>query len=313
MNVSEYKKRIKKDHPYMYQFLYEQRMNLLVFKYKTNNENRIIRNISRIYKKRIGHTPNIQHPKFYTEKIQWRKLYDRNPQYSVLSDKYLSREWAKERIGNEYIIPLLGVWDRFEEIPFNDLPNSFVIKINNSSGTNIIVKDKSLLDLRLIKKKIDYWLSFQYWYAFGYEMQYKSIVPKIIAEQYICNQSGDDDLKDYKFLCFDGKVLYVWVDTGRFNDHKRYVFDAEWNRVPFNQMYPIQKDIVEKPENFDKMIEIAEILSKDFDHVRVDLYNNDGKIYFGEMTFTNGSGFEPIIPKEWDLKLGKKWTIKNGK
>ena len=264
-------------------------------------------NLRRLYRRRQGRALRLNPPVTYTEKIQWRKLHGLTPLHSRLSDKLAVRDWVAERIGEAYLIPLLGAWDSFGEIPIDALPDSFVLKTNNASSANIIVPKKEGLNYSLAKQKFDHWLRFPYWYAWGYEMQYAAIRPKILAEAYL-----GEDLWDYKFLCFGGKVCFIWVDTGRGKDHKRHMFCPDWTPAPFNQKYPVSCGGVEKPGNLKHMIALAETLSAGFDHVRVDLYNCSGRSFFGEMTFTNGSGFEPILPGEWDEKLGRMWDIGNG-
>lgn len=266
-----------------------------------------------MYFEKVGKHVNWNCPKAYTEKMQIEKILHRFPDKARLTDKYLVRDWVSDKIGQEYLVPLCGkgVYDSPYDIDFSSLPNSFVIKTNSGSGDAIIIKDKSALtrkDIRRIKAKMGYQMYFNYaWLA--YEMHYAEIVPKVIVEKFI--ESGEEDLPDYKFLCFNGEPIYCWVDKGRFHNHKRNVYDLEWNLQSWNQKsYGNYEGIIEKPQNFEKMVEIASILSEGYGHVRVDLYDVNGKIYFGEMTFTNGSGFEPIIPYESDLDLGKLWNLK---
>lgn len=301
------KNRLVKRFPMMYQIYYEHRTNNLIKRYKTESQKEICENLEEIYHKRVGLPLDLNNPRTYTAKIQRRKIYGIKPIFSELSDKYAVRAWVAERIGENYLIPLCGMWESFDQINFSDLPDKFVLKTNNASGTNYIVSDKKSINLKLLKRKFDYWMKMEYWFAYGYEMQYKFIPPKIIAETYIQPECGATDLRDYKFLCFDGKVCFIWVDEGRYHNHRRFIFDSEWNLMPFNQMYPVEQQSIKRPDNLKEMITIAETLATGFDHVRVDLYNNNGKIYFGEMTFTNGSGFEAIVPSEWDEKLGEYW------
>lgn len=244
---------------------------------------------------------DFNHPKTYTQKIQWLKINDALPIKSDLTDKVKVRDWVKEQIGEQYLIPIIGIYDCFEDIDFNSLPNSFVIKMNHGSGWNIVVKDKTNFD---IKKKIKRWerLDFSYWGYF--EMHYSSITPKIIIEKYIEDSTGK--LNDYKFLAFDGDVKYCWMDFDRSDQHRRNVYDLDWNLQPWNQhSFGNYCGKVDKPKNFEEMLRIAKVLAKGFNHVRVDLYNVDGDIYFGEMTFTNGSGLEKISPSEYDYLLGQ--------
>lgn len=261
-----------------------------------------------LYKRKIGRRVNWSSPKAYTEKIQWAKLHDNTPIKTTLSDKYLVREWVSEKIGDQYLIPLLGVWDKYSEIDFNQLPDRFVLKTNHGSGTVIVVRDKAAIDHKRNSSLFNDWMHTDYAYVFGLEMQYTNIKRKIIAEQYL--DSKEKELQDYKFLCFDGKPYYCWVDLDRFSNHTRNIYDLNWELQPWNQYtYGNCKKDIPKPKNFDKMVEIASVLCQGFSHVRVDLYNIEGKIYFGEMTFTNGSGYECIVPDEYDFKLGELWNI----
>lgn len=276
--------------------------------YKSLKEEDYSNALAKIYKKKMGEELDWSNLKTYNEKMQWAKLYDKDPQKSRLSDKYMVREWVSEKIGEDYLIPLLGVWDSFEDIDFEELPDRFVLKTNNGSGTNVIVSDINLLNKTEVRKKFDKWMKINFAFMGGFEMHYKEIAPKIIAEEYIEDTEGD--LKDYKFLCFDGVVRYCWVDAERFTDHRRNVYNMEWELQEWNQhSYKNIDFTIDKPDNFDLMVEIAERLCKGFPHVRVDLYNVNGKIYFGEMTFTNGSGFERIQPHPYNLMLGDLWKL----
>lgn len=258
------------------------------------------------YQKRIGHPIRWGNLQTYTEKMQWEKLYHTDPLKATLADKYLVRDWVKERIGEEYLIPLVGVWDKFDHIRFSDLPQQFVLKTNHGSGTNIIVKDKAKCNWAEVRKKVNDWMRMDFAYTTYFEMHYSQIQRKIIAEQYLETALGE--LQDYKFLCFDGVPKFCWVDLGRYAEHTRTVFDMNWQKQPWTQVYQTA-DNIPRPENFDQMVALATKLCQGFAHVRVDLYNVDGKIYFGEMTFTNGSGMDPIIPEEYDRILGDMWTL----
>lgn len=302
------KNRVKNAFPGLYQRFYEWRTDRLIAQNRFVSAEEMAEKLTRMYQKRIGEKLSLDPPRSYTEKIQWRKLHGLLPVHSELSDKYAVRKWVASRIGEEYLIPLLGVWESFEEIPFDDLPDSFVLKTNNASGTNLIVKNKAELNYKLAKRKFDYWMRSEYWLLYGYEIQYKAIRPRIIAEAYITDTNHAEDLLDYKFLCFNGKVEFIWVDIGRYHDHRRNVYYPDWTPAPFHIMYPNCSESIAKPENLEEMITLAQNLAKGFDHVRVDLYNTD-RIYFGEMTFTSESGFGKIIPNEWDEKLGDFWDI----
>ncbi len=255
------------------------------------------------YRKMHGTELDLDHPKKYSEKIQWLKLYDDNPLRTELSDKVAVREWIKKKIGEEYLMPIIGVYTSPSEINWKDLPDSFVIKLNHGSGWNIIVKDKKKLNIKKTKAQIEKWLRLDYAFWNAFEIHYSPIKPKIIIEKYVVDSHGQ--LNDYKFLCFDGEVKYCWVDFDRATNHKRNVYDENWVLQPWNQRdYGNYEGVVERPENYSKMWEIAHTLCQGFRHVRVDLYNVDGKIYFGEMTFTNGSGNEGIFPLEYEYVLG---------
>ena len=292
--------------------IYRMYLKLKFFNTVKKCENRIGMNIEEIkniiekeYSSRIHEPIDWKNPKKYTEKIQWRKLFLKDERLTEYSDKILVRDYVKKIIGAEYLIPVLGVWDSFEEIDFESLPNSFVLKTNHGSGTNIIVKDKTELDRKTAKTLINGWMKTDFGYSHGFELHYSEIIRKIYAEKYI--NVINNDLEDYKFLCFNGKAYYCWVDVDRNGDHRRNVYDMEWVLQPWGQAKKNTTKNLPKPENFDLMIELAEKLATGFSHVRVDLYNVDGKIYFGEMTFTNGSGYDLITPREYDYELGKLW------
>ena len=217
------------------------------------------------------------------------KLYDSTPIKTRLADKYLVRDWIKEKIGEEYLIPLLGVYDNFEDIDFDKLPNQFVIKCNHGSSYNIIVKDKSQLNLEDAKNKVNKWMRENFAYRAGYELHYRDIEPKIIIEEYISN--NEKNLYDYKFWCFNGKVKYMQFRDDFSSNLKMVFYDLDWNKQTFYYDHPLYDNDLEKPNNFNEMVEIAKNLSKDFSFVCVDLYRlNNGKVYFGEMTFTRSSG-----------------------
>lgn len=262
--------------------------------------------IAKVYKKNTGETLRFP-PISYTEKIQFAKIYESTPIKGELSDKYSVRKWVAEKIGEKYLIPLLGVWEKYNEIDFDKLPEQFVLKTSQSSGTNVIVLDKSNIEHNKLRKQFNFWVKQNWAFAGrGFEMHYQYIHPRIIAEEYITDSNGE--LNDYKFLCFNGKPCFVWVDVGRNTDHRRNVYDMEWNLQPWRQYTYNNTDYpIPKPWCFDKMVDLVNVLCKGFDHVRVDLYNVDGIIYFGEMTFTNGKGYELIYPSEANDMLGSMW------
>jgi hypothetical protein len=251
-----------------------------------------------------GYKLDLRNPKTFNEKLQWLKLYDRNPAYTQMVDKYGVREYIAKKIGEEYLIPLLGVWERFEDIDFSQLPDQFVLKPTHDSGSVVICKDKSKLDISAAQKKINKSLKRNFYYM-GREWPYKNVKPRIIAEKYMADESGE--LKDYKFYCFNGVVDCVMVCFDRkTGDTKYYFFDNSWN------LKRINKRGKEAPENFtltkpkyiDKMFSLAETLSTEIPYVRVDLYELNSKIYFGELTFYPSSGFDPNYLKETDEYFG---------
>ncbi len=244
------------------------------------------------FAKRSGIYINLADPKTYNEKIQWLKIFDSTPIKTKLADKLLVRDWAAERIGEQYLIPLLGVYDRFEDIDFSKLPDKFVIKCNHGCAYNIIVKDKSKLDLAEVKEKLDTWMAENFAFKAGFELHYRDIKPKIIIEKYIENQLSGGDLYDYKFWCFNGRVEYIQFLSERNLDGLKMAFyDRNWRKQDFVYSYPLDAKNIPAPDNLDKMIELAETLSKNFGHVRVDFYRlDDGTVYLGEMTFTSASG-----------------------
>jgi hypothetical protein len=257
------------------------------------------------YRAVTGNKLDLNHPRTYNEKLQWLKLYDTTPLKTLLSDKYLVRQWITEKIGEKYLIPLLGVWDNFDEIDFNTLPNQFVLKANHGSGWIIIVKDKSKLDKAAAKRKFDEWMNTNFAYCFGLELQYRDIEPKIIAEQYLEDETGG--LADYKFYCLESKPYVIEHYSNRFNKggYKTVLYDLEWNPAGWSvDAHHGLGSVTKKPENLDEMVRIVNILCTGFHHARVDFYLVNGKLYFGEMTFTSSSGLEYFNPKEWNLKLG---------
>lgn len=247
---------------------------------------------------------NLDNPQTFNEKLQWLKLYDRKSEYRMMSDKYAVREYIAEKIGDEYLIPLLGVWDRVEDIDFGVLPKQFVLKCNHDSAGLVICKDKSKLNITRAKKKLKKCLENDYFWA-GREDNYRVVEKKIIAEKYMTD--GDkDELTDYKFFCFNGNPEFVQVDSGRFSKHIRNFYDTSWNFIDVqNGCMNDRTAFIPRPSNFNKMLEIAKTLSKGLTHVRVDLYDVSNQIYFGELTFHHGGGCMSIVPELYDKKWGE--------
>lgn len=256
------------------------------------------------YKRLMGKKLNLNPPVTYNEKLNWIKLYDRNPLYTQLADKLAVRKYVSERIGEEYLVPLLGVWDKVENIDFESLPNQFVLKCTHDSESVIICKDKKTIDVNKAKQKLKHALEVNYYY-YNREWVYKNIPHKIIAEKYL-EDPKDQELRDYKFFCFDGvpKVMFIATDRS-IHKTKFDFFDMDFNHLDFTQHYPNSLVPVHKPEKFELMKALAGKLSKGLRHVRVDFYEVSGKVYFGELTFFHHGGTTPFEPEEWDYKFGE--------
>lgn len=267
--------------------------------------------LKKLFRLKMGKELNLENPKTFSEKLQWLKLHDRKPEYTQMVDKAEVKKYVANLIGEEYIIPTLGVYDSVDEINFDALPNQFVLKCTHDSGGLVICKDKSKLDIKLAKKRLAKNLKRDYYYQ-KREWPYKNVKPRIIAEQYITDSSGV--LNDYKFFCFNGepKVILVATDrdstTGVCFDY----FDIDFKHLPFEQGGPNSKKQILRPKSMEKMVDIAAKLSFDIPHVRIDLYDVDGKIYFGEITFFDSSGMAEFNPKEWDFIMGS-WINLNDK
>lgn len=262
------------------------------------------------YQKKMGKELHLDNPVTYNEKIQWMKLYGVTPLITELSDKLAVRGWIEDKIGKEYLVPLLGVWNSFDDINFEKLPEKFVLKANHGCGWNVIVNDRSLFDKDNAKLKFSKWMAQNFAFCNGFEMQYKDIIPKIICEEYIENAGGD--LFDYKLFCFDGRVKYIMFLAERKTGLKMAFYDREWNKLDFTYTYPRYEKEVKKPNKLNELINLAEKVSKGFPHVRVDFYIlNDDTIKFGEMTFTSASGACIWNPEEYDKILGSLFDIRS--
>lgn len=247
---------------------------------------------------------NLRNPQTYNEKLNWLKLHDRNPLYTKLVDKFEVKEYVTPIIGQEHIIPTLGVWDCFDDIDFDKLPDQFVLKCTHDSEGLVIVRDKSTMDKAAAKEKIEAALK-QNFYYIGREWPYKDVKPRIIAEKYM-EDGVDGELQDYKFFCFNGEPRAMFIASDRASDHVKFdYFDLDFKHLDIKQKYPHADRALRKPETFDKMVELSRTLSKGFPHVRVDFYEVEGHLYFGELTFYHFSGFMPFEPDEWDYTFGK--------
>ncbi len=259
-----------------------------------------------IGKERTGEYLDLDNPKSFNEKLQWLKLYDHNPLYHVLVDKYEVKKYIRESIGEKYVIPTLGVWDKFEEIDFSSLPDEFVLKCTHDSGSIELIRRKSGIDIERLKNKFDVCLKRDY-SLLAREWSYKDVVPRIIAEKMI---DVPDNIRDYKLFVFNGEVKIIQVDINRFGEHKRIIYSRNWEYLPVTLQYPTDKSLIEKkPEQLEEAIFLAEKLGSNIHHVRIDFYFVSGRIYFGEMTFYHEAGFGMIYPPEWNLKLGSWITV----
>lgn len=258
------------------------------------------------YKMKFGKKLNLDNPKTFNEKIQWLKLNDRKDIYTIMVDKYEAKKYVSNIIGDEYIIPTLGIWDKFDDIDFDKLPNQFVLKCTHDSGGLVICKDKSKFDFTSAKQKINKCLKKNY-YIHGREWPYKNVKPRIIAEKYINNELNENgDLPDYKLMCFNGRVRCTFVCTDRFikNGLKITIFDKNWNVMPIKRTCPTSDKPILKPYNYDKMVEFSELLSKNLKFIRVDFYEVNNTLYFGELTFYPSNGLGIFIPESADELLG---------
>ena len=294
------------------------RLNVLISQNNINNQNAwLFREMHELldprlyphalkqwYQNETGNILNLSNPQTYNEKLQWLKLYDRDSRKTLLADKVLVREWIKNIIGKKYLVPVFGVYRNSKDIDFNKLPDRFVLKGNHGSGMNAIVKDKRSTDLEAIRREANTWLHTNFAFSYGYELQYNDIPRRIIVEEYMENEDGD--MPDYKFWCFDGKVRFIQLVTGRASSTRTGLFDTTWALLPFSTgNHPMFEHDIEPPAALSEMIEISEKLAENFVHVRVDLYiNGNEEIKFGEMTFTPLSGIINWDPPEADLYVG---------
>lgn len=263
-----------------------------------------------IYRIKLGKKLDLKEPETFNEKIQWLKIHNRDSRYIKMVDKYEVKKYVTSIIGEEYIIPTIGIYKKFEDINFKELPKQFVLKCTHDSGGIVICKDKELFDKKGAKKKIEGHLKINYYYL-GREWPYKNVKPRIIIEKYMEDESKNE-LKDYKIFCFNGKAKYIQVDYNRFNGHRRNIYDTKWNLTNIQYNYPFNKDKkIEKPTKLELMLELAEKLAKDIPFVRVDFYSIIDKIFFGEITFYPEAGFGKFIPESWNRKMGECIDITN--
>lgn len=267
-----------------------------------------------MFKLQMGYPLNLKSPKTFSEKLQWLKLYDRKPEYTTMVDKYAVKNYVAKKIGEQYIIPTLGVWDSAKDIDFDALPQQFVLKCTHDSGTVVICRDKDKLDKQATIKQLNKWLKRNY-YRKWREWPYKNVPPRIIAEKYMEDNSQKPDVKkdlpDYKFFCFNGEPKYCQVITGRNDKMCIDFFDKDWYHQPFHepQNYPFADIEPQKPNNYEQMWNAARELAKDKDFSRIDFYQIQDNVYFGEITFYPTSGFGGFSPENYDEILGKMITF----
>lgn len=259
-----------------------------------------------VYKATFGHPIDWKNPRTFNEKLQWLKLYNRKPEFTMMADKYAVRTFVKDRIGEEYLVPLIGKWDDAKKIDFSSLPNQFVLKCNHDQGSVIICTDKQNFDAEAARKKLSENLKKNHYWRTR-EWPYKNIKPCIIGEKYL--QDGNDkvELSDYKVLCFNGEPKLIEVHRGRFGEmHTQDFYDINWKKTEFNQPdVPSSAEEMERPDFADKMFELSKKLSKGIEHIRVDWYYTNNRLYFSELTFYDASGFDPF--KEGQDKLIGDW------
>lgn len=267
-----------------------------------------------IYWLKMGKTLNLENPKTFNEKLQWLKLFDHNPLYTNLVDKYSVKDYVASRIGDKYIIPTIAVYNRPEEIDWDILPNQFVLKTTQGGGGDgvIICKDKKSFDRTNAIQRLKIAMITNPYKRLR-EWPYKNVPRRIIAEEYISESNGE--LLDYKFFCFNGKVKCMKVDFDRFTNHSANYYNTKGVLLPFEEVaYPSNPNrIIEFPTNFNQMVFFAEKLSEEIPFLRVDFYNLNGSIYFGELTFFPAGGIGKFEPNEWDLKLGEWLHLPIGK
>lgn len=264
--------------------------------------------ISVKYEWLFGKKLDLNDPKTFNEKLQWLKLYDRNPLYTTLVDKAEVKKWVAEKIGEEYVIPTYGVYDSADEIDFDALPDRFVLKGTHDSASVIFCNDKNTFDREDAKKRLSECLK-KSQFLYGREWPYKNVKPRIIAEPYLVDESGEE-LKDYKVCCFNGKAEYLDLHFARFSQHKKNHYDFDWNPLFFSSGSPTDYSIAfEKPERLDDIKRVSEILSKEITFLRVDFYIVYDRVYVGEVTFFPGSGFNSFDPPIIDYELGEKLVL----
>ncbi|MFA0657109.1 ATP-grasp fold amidoligase family protein [Vibrio sp. 10N.222.49.C12] len=258
--------------------------------------------IKKMYRSKHGRELDLNRPIGFSEKLAWTKLYDKNSLMTICADKHLVRSYVESRVGDRYLIPQLGVYNKFSEIDFSKLDTPYVLKVNHTSGGNCFDLEKKPLSLTKAKKELEHYMKLNAYY-FACEWAYKDIKPKIVAERVILDENGKLP-NDYKIFCFNGKPKFIQVDISRFENHRRDFYDLEWVKLDYKFVYDNSLHGVKRPENLDEMLEIATKLSQEFNFARVDLYEIRGKIYFGEITFYPEGGSKEFSETQHEHLVG---------
>lgn len=261
--------------------------------------------LSICYALRTKHWMHWKNPQRFNEKMQWLKIHDYKDEYAVMADKYGVKKLVADAIGEQYVIPSIGIWKHYDDIDFEKLPEQFVLKCTHDSGGVFVCKDKKKINHDELRDFFENRLRFNYFYL-GREKQYRNIEPQIMAEKFIAADSEDEALRVYKILCFGGtpRIIQAIVNDKRADEAINY-YDVDWNKLELRQNYSNYDGVIERPKNLDKMLECAGRFSKDIPFLRVDFYETQGKMYFSEFTFRSDGGFARFIPDEWDYKLGE--------
>ena len=268
--------------------------------------------IEQQWKRCMDYSLDLENPKTYNEKLQWLKLHDHNPLYTTLVDKYKVKRWVADIIGEEYVIPTLTMWHSADDIDISSLPKRFVLKCNHDSGSVIVCKDKARFDLNAAKELFKKALKKNFYYH-SREWPYKNVKPCVFAEAYMEDETTHD-LPDYKFFCFNGEAKSLFIASERMNNNTETrfdFFDRQFNHIDVTNGHPNADKLPEKPVSYEQMLEIADKLSEGIPHVRVDLYEINGKVYFGEMTFYHWGGLVPFKPQKWDYIFGDMLKLPN--
>jgi len=260
---------------------------------------------------RLRRWPDLRNPQSFNEQIQWIKLFHRDPLMKLCSDKWTVRDYVEEAGCGRLLIPLLGVYDKPEEVPFEELPSRFVLKVSHGSGMNILCRDKASLDRAKTSADISRWMKADF-AKVGREWAYTGVVPRIVCEEFLAGEDGEPPA-DYKVHCFAGEPRFIQVDYARFVRHTRALYTPEWKRIACRLEYALEKNDYPPPGTLPDMLDASRLLAKPFPYVRVDLYDLRGRLYFGELTFYHGKGVERFTPSRYDRDFGKWLRVRDGK